>query len=579
MNFDPSIVPFSHAGAWTALSSRRAGDASVLWLRCLAGRRMWQEDGVLRIEAVGQDGIIPGGEIQAEPGQLIQHCGAASIEATWDGAISLRVRVRGGGLRLTNAAPFDGSSLAFPSGDASWRLQMGGMPHFGLTVLQGVGRQTGPRLRVNHMDASRLDDRTIQMVLDIAPEAGVAEVVIDNHLSSWLPQKNHPSFEACVTATRAAWLAWRDAGGAIPAAWAEARDLASYLSWSCQVAPRGRLRHMTTLSSKNHMHAIWSWDTAFFAAAMARHSPDLAWEHLEAWFDHLDIDGALPNIITDMDEMWGFACPQLFGWAVRELIARAPAAATTERLASAYEALSRMTDWFARFRASKGLLEYHHCNDSGQDNASCFDIGMPVHSPDLAAYLVLQMDVLADLAKRLNLSAAAVAWSARADALLKAMVERLWDGRRFVVRRVDDGLSNPTSCSALVYMPLVLGYRLPPAVRDGLIADLRRPGGQIGPHGLMSEHSKSPHYVPDGYWRGPVWSPPTLLVATGLAELGEKELARAIASRWAGCCARHGFAENFNAITGAPQRDRAMPWASAVWLLLVEAGLAAPEYL
>ena len=579
MKFDPAIVPFAHAGGWSALSARREGDASVLWLRCLAGRRMWQEDGVFRIEAVVAGEIIPGGEIEAEPGHLVQRCGAALIEATWDGANSLRVRVCGGALRLTNAAPFDGSSLAFPCGGSSWRLQMGGMPHFGFTVVQGFGHQTGPRLRVNHMNDDLPDDHTIQMVMDVTSEAGVAEVVIENHLSSWLPRNHHPAFEDCVVATRAAWMAWRDGGGETPAVWAEARDLASYISWSCQVAPRGRLRQTTTLSSKNHMHAVWSWDTAFFAVTMARHSPDLAWEHLEAWFDHLDPDGALPNNITDMDEMWGFACPQLFGWAVRELIARVPASATPARLAAAYAALSRMTDWFANFRTSSGLPEYHHCNDSGQDNASCFDVGMPVHSPDLAAYLVLQMDVLADLAKRLNQPADAAVWSARADATLNAMIERLWDGQRFTVRRVDDGLTNPTSRSALVFMPLVLGHRLPPAVREVLIAELRRPGGQLGPHGLMSEHHESPHYVPDGYWRGPVWSPPTLLVANGLAELGEIELARTIASRWAACGAQHGFAENFNAITGAPQRDRAMPWASAIWLLLAEAGLAAPEYL
>jgi glycogen debranching enzyme len=188
------------------------------------------------------------------------------------------------------------------------------------------------------------------------------------------------------------------------------------------------------------------------------------------------------------------------------------------------------------------------------------------------------MDVLADLAERLNRPPEAVVWSARADALLSAMVGRLWDSQRFTVRRVDDGLINPTSRSALVFMPLVLGRRLPPSVREAMIAELRHPGGQLGPHGLMSEHPESPHYVPDGYWRGPVWSPPTLLVSTGLAELGEMELARAVASRWAACCARHGFAENFNALTGAPQRDRAMPWASAVWLLLAEAGLAVPGY-
>lgn len=576
MSFDPTIVPFSHAGAWSALSARREGEASVLWLRCLAGRRMWARDGVFRIAAVGHGGILPGGEIQAEPGLLTQPCGAATLEATWDGPDQLRLRVRGGGLRLTNAAPFDGSALAFPCGAGSWRLQMGGMPHFGVTVLHGVGHQTGPRLRVNHMDESRVNDQTIQMILEIDPVDGIAEIVIENHLTSWLPRNDHPAFADCVEATRSSWAAWRDGHAEVAPAWSAARDLASYLSWSCQVAPRGQLRHWATLSSKGHMHAVWSWDNAFFAAAMARHAPDLAWDHLEAWFDHLDPHGALPNLITDMDEMWGFACPQLFGWAVRELIARAPAAVTPARLTVAYDALAAMTNWFTRFRTSSDLPEYHHCNDSGQDNASCFDMGMPVHSPDLCAYLILQMDVLADLAKRLGRPADVGLWTNRADALLAAMIERLWDGERFLVRRVEDGLANPTSRSALTFIPLVLGSRLPQAVRDAMIAELRQPGGQLGPHGLMSEHADSPHYVADGYWRGPVWSPPTLLVSTGLAELGEIDLARAVASPWAKCCVQHGFAENFNALTGAPQRDRAMPWASAVWLLLVEAGLAVP---
>ena len=66
---------------------------------------------------------------------------------------------------------------------------------------------------------------------------------------------------------------------------------------------------------------------------------------------------------------------------------------------------------------------------------------------------------------------------------------------------------------------------------------------------------------PDGYWRGPIWAPSTLLIVEGLAAI------RATLSwpkTWragsATMAAKSGFAENFDALTGAGLRDRAYTW-------------------
>ena len=56
-----------------------------------------------------------------------------------------------------------------------------------------------------------------------------------------------------------------------------------------------------------------------------------------------------------------------------------------------------------------------------------------VEAPDLAAFLIIQLDVLADLADELGIDGAA-AWRAERDALASALVAELWDGDRFVAR-------------------------------------------------------------------------------------------------------------------------------------------------
>ena len=59
-----------------------------------------------------------------------------------------------------------------------------------------------------------------------------------------------------------------------------------------------------------------------------------------------------------------------------------------------------------------------------------------------------------------------------------------------------------------------------------MVQDLRRTAEESA-YGLPSEPPNSPYYVTDGYGRGPIWAPSTMIVAEGLDDLGEHDLEQA----------------------------------------------------
>jgi glycogen debranching enzyme len=175
------------------------------------------------------------------------------------------------------------------------------------------------------------------------------------------------------------------------------------------------------------------------------------------------------------------------------------------------------------------------------------------------------MDCLAWIHGRLGATADAADWRRQADQLMERMLGRLWNGSRFVTIRADDGAANPDSRSWLRFAPLVLGDRLPEAIRRTVIADLR---AHLGPIGIASEDVDGPLHLANSYWRGPVWSPPTVLVSEGLRDAGETALADEIARRYCANCARHGFWENYDPHDGHGLCDSGLPWTAAPFLTL-----------
>jgi glycogen debranching enzyme len=87
-------------------------------------------------------------------------------------------------------------------------------------------------------------------------------------------------------------------------------------------------------------------------------------------------------------------------------------------------------------------------------------------------------------------------------------------------------------------------------------------------YGLATEPVTSAAYLPDGYWRGPIWAPSTALIEHGLRASGFTDLADTVSVRFQRLCERSGFAENFDAVAGLGLRDRAYTWTAAVYLTL-----------
>jgi glycogen debranching enzyme len=102
-------------------------------------------------------------------------------------------------------------------------------------------------------------------------------------------------------------------------------------------------------------------------------------------------------------------------------------------------------------------------------------------------------------------------------------------------------------------------------VADALAADIHKHLTEWGP---ATQLPGTDEYEDDGYWRGPIWAPSTVIIEDGLRTSGNIELADTVSSRFRRLCETSGFAENFDALTGAGLRDRAYTWTASAYLLL-----------
>jgi glycogen debranching enzyme len=321
--------------------------------------------------------------------------------------------------------------------------------------------------------------------------------------------------------------------------------------------------------SKHWMDKVWSWDHCFNAIALACGAPQLARDQFQLPFDHQDPAGAIPDSVTHSEVLYNFVKPPVHGWALMRLREQLADDLSREELTDIYHKLSVWTRFWLDARRAPGheLPHYQHGNDSGWDNATTFDPERLVQTGDLAAFLTIQARTLASLATELGDAAAAASWAHIADGIRTALLRDLWDGTTFGARSVQTGISWRTS-SLLDLMPIVLGADLPADIASALANRIRT---HLTRYGLATELPQSPQYQADGYWRGPIWAPATVLIEDGLRRAGFTELADDVSARFRKLCETSGFAENFDALTGEGLRDRAYTWTASAYLILAAA--------
>ena len=358
----------------------------------------------------------------------------------------------------------------------------------------------------------------------------------------------------------------------LPKKYKKSRELASYILWSCIVDTGGNYKRPGILMSKNWMHYIWSWDHCFNAMACSYNLPEMAWDNYFTIFDAQDDEGRLPDVLGYARIDRRVLKSPIHGWTFNKM--RNKMELTDSQLQDAYVGLKRWTNYWLKHRdANKnGIPEYIQANDCW-DNGTEFNInGNPNYianreSANLSAYLIIQMDQLHDLALKSGNKDEAIQWKTKSDHLFAHLIEKLWDGNRFLTINIEDGSINSKSQSLMRFLPIILGDKLPSEILSKMIKDLKE-GGYITRWGLATESIKSRLYVDDGYWRGPIWAPTTMIIVDGLKKSGEQELAKEIAQKFCDLCVKSGFAENFDAKTGEGLRDLAYTWTASVFLIL-----------
>lgn len=357
----------------------------------------------------------------------------------------------------------------------------------------------------------------------------------------------------------------------VPQEYEEVRKLAAYVNWSACVRKNGFLSRDSMFMSKNWMCGIWSWDHCFNAMALSYGRPEDAWNQFMTMFDYQDTTGRIPDMVTDAQEIWNFCKPPVHGWALLHMMKHMEL--SREQKEEVYEKLLAWTDWWFCYRdhEQEGICEYNHGNDCGWDNSTVFKELPPVKLPELQAFLIIQMDALMQLAKELGKAEEVKKLQMRQQRTLAAMLALCFVDQKPVAIHSKSHEVIPNE-SLILYEEILLGDRLPKEIRDNLVTVLKGPKF-LTDYGYATESPASADYEDDGYWRGPIWAPSTLLLVDGLKRCGETALAKDVARRFCQMVKKSGFAENFCARTGEGLRDRAYTWTSSVFLIL------AHEYL
>jgi hypothetical protein len=295
---------------------------------------------------------------------------------------------------------------------------------------------------------------------------------------------------------------------------------------------------------------LWQWDAYFIARGLRHGAPELAAEQLEVAFGHQGADGQLPDVVHDdgvlassLDlpeadlvalrragsaavdgDVVPLTKPPLAAWAVRALL---DAGAPLDVDVAMGAVLRSQRWWFAHSDTDgDGLPEYAHPYSSGLDDSPVFDGDLPVTTPDLLTYLVLQDRELAGWARARGDDVVARECQERAESTRRGLLD-LWDPA--LGRYVPRSPSGPVPAETVVgLLPLLLAD-LPADHRAALLACLDDPRRFAAPWGVPTVAHRDPAYEPDRMWRGPTWLNMTALLVEGLRAGGDADRATAMA--------------------------------------------------
>ena len=566
MNLDLKAIPFSAARSYMAVSQlpenyRTSVNREGLYLRTIRGGAKSTVIGRLTpIKAAGQEELAY--TYRASESEIVIETAEGALRLCFADELTILVCGEKGGpnLRLdfVPALPYFDFLHEVPC-EEKMRYQVN---CFGQNVKYLMWSQDGTAEMYQKWDGCVAKDNQMTFSGD---SDGVLAVIREIH-SEWDGIAESYDYEVCRKQMKAKYEAFFEAMPEVPKRYYDTARAAAYVDWICIVAGEGFLTRDAMLMSKNWMCSTWTWDHCFNAVVLAYANPAEAWNQWILPFDLQDPSGRIPDRVNNFEIDWSYCKPPVHGWALSRMMKVMDLSPV--QLAEAYDKLSKWTWWWLNYRDydRDGLCEYTHGYDSGWDNATAFREAPVAAVPDLQTYLILQMETLADLANRLGRKKEAAEWEQRSSEMLTVFLKYCFvDGQPRIL--VSGSHKVVESQSLIQYIPVMLAHRLPDEIRKNLV-DVLKTDKFLTKYGFATESPASLAYEPDGYWLGPIWAPSTLLILDGLQACGEDVFAAQTAEVFCKMVQEHGFAENFNAVTGEGLRDLAYTWTPSVFLTL-----------
>ena len=399
--------------------------------------------------------------------------------------------------------------------------------------------------------------------LEIVPDSqGVAEAAFADYQADPLPRKreDYPDYQAGVESVRQEFRGFCErVMPELPEEFEPRRLQALWQTWSMMVEPDGENDYRRPMVKMIHsiFESAFGWQMPM-QAVWLHHDPQLSWEVFCSCFEFQDVNGRISDAVG-YKHMPGKASmkPPIHGLALIWLMehgvidAAAPSAEDKQWL---LERLINWTEYFFRFRPGKGsLCAYQRVLETGWEDAPQYRLGMPQICPDLNTFLALNLEAIARFGARIGMSEAAQeVFLRRSKRVIDEMVETLWDGERWFSvcpetgeRSVNDNLT--------LWLPALLGRRLPKDILEKTIAHLLRPGGFRTEYGFASEALDSP-YLRHGFSAGSVITPTHFFIPMALEDCGYMEEAREAALNYCRILKRCGFFHICNALTGREDR-------------------------
>jgi glycogen debranching enzyme len=283
--------------------------------------------------------------------------------------------------------------------------------------------------------------------------------------------------------------------------------------------------------------AMYLWDSAFIAQVWKWWEPNVAHDVLASVLAR-PAGGRLQHFVSEFSRS-EWTQPPLIAWSLWRLCESADAALHRAWITQAYPTLRAYHQWLRDHRRlQNGLYAWAHAYESGVENAPRFGDREErrlrdtrrIAAPDLSAYMVIQCEALAAMARLLGHSGDANAFDGEAQTIRGAVNAFLWDASEgyYFDRNTADGHFIRTRTIASL-LPLWAG--IPDERRASTLIDhILDPGGFNTLIPLPSVAMDDPAFERD-MWRGPVWINTAFAVVEGLRRYAFHEAAADFAYR------------------------------------------------